>query len=222
MIATHQYVKEKFEEFNRLIFDGKLPPLPIFMSNARTYLGACSCRKKRTWRGRIERYDFKLKITRRYDFPENELEDVIIHEMIHYYIDVNKIKDTSPHGKVFRQMMADINSKYGRHINISRNARNGELKEVVDNTERCHVVAVVTMSDGKVGIKVLPRKKSGIADYYYGAMDSGEVAEIELYACKDAYFNRFPTSSSLKVHFITVNEIIEHLKNARPLYLDFM
>ena len=84
MIATHEYVKEKFGEFNRLFFGGKLPTLPICMSNARTFLGACTYKRKKNWLGKTVLYDFKLKISKRLDLPENDIEDIIIHEMIHY------------------------------------------------------------------------------------------------------------------------------------------
>ena len=38
MKATIPYVEKKFEEFNPLIFDGKLPMLPIELSDAKTFL----------------------------------------------------------------------------------------------------------------------------------------------------------------------------------------
>lgn len=221
MVATHQYVKEKFEEFNRLIFDGKLPPLPICMSNARTFLGACTFKRKRNWMGRTVLYDFKLKINKRLDLPENELEDIIIHEMIHYYIGVNQIKDSSAHGRVFRQMMGDINKRFGRHITISHKTTKEERDASMDKREKWHVVALVTMKNGKTGIKVLPRTKTSIAKYYHGVMRSGEVAEVRLYACKDAYFNRFPASSALRVYYAPSDDISEHLKEANPINITF-
>lgn len=119
MIATIPYIEEKYREFNDLIFEGNLPPVAIQLSRARTFLGMLSSKRKRNWWGKVEHYDFKLKISRYWDLPEREMEDTIIHEMIHYYIAVNKLKDTSSHGKIFRQMMTDINHRFGRNITIS-------------------------------------------------------------------------------------------------------
>lgn len=221
MVATHQYVKDKFEEFNRLIFDGKLPPLPICMSNARTFLGACTFKKKKSWTGRTVLYDFKLKISKRPDLPENELEDIIIHEMIHYYIGVNHIKDSSAHGRVFRQMMGEINSKYDRHITISHKMTREEREMAVDKREKWHVVALVTMKSGRTGIKVLPRTKTSIAKYYHGVMRSGEVAEVRLYVCKDAFFNNFPASAALRVYYPPLDNVKEHLRGATALNITF-
>lgn len=221
MIATHEYVKEKFGEFNRLIFGGKLPTLPICMSNARTFLGACTYKRKKNWLGKTVLYDFKLKISKRLDLPENEIEDIIIHEMIHYYIAINKMKDSSAHGSLFRQMMNDINTKYGRHITISHKMTSEQHLASADKTEKWHVVAVVSMKNGKTGVKVLPRTKSGIAKYHNGVMKSGEVDEVKLYICKDAYFNRFPTSSALRVYYPPLEDLSEHLKDAQTLNINF-
>jgi hypothetical protein len=91
MKATIPYVEKKFEEFNQLMFDGKLPKLPIELSDAKTFLGLCVYKKRRTILGRTECYDFKLRISTRIDLVEAEVEDIIIHEMIHYYIGYNNL-----------------------------------------------------------------------------------------------------------------------------------
>ena len=119
MTPTVPYLEAKFDEFNELIFEGKLPKIPVALSKATTYVGICTYKVRRRLFRKPELYNFKLRISTRFDLSEAELEDTIIHEMIHYYMRLNGIKDTSAHGKVFRQMMADINSKYGRHIRIS-------------------------------------------------------------------------------------------------------
>lgn len=52
--------------------------------------------------------------------PENEWEDILIHEMIHYFIAYQGLNDNAPHGKLFREKMNEINTKYHRNISISR------------------------------------------------------------------------------------------------------
>ncbi|MCM1079609.1 MAG: SprT-like domain-containing protein [Bacteroidales bacterium] len=126
MIATVPYIQQKFQEYNTLMFNGKLPELTIRLSKARTLLGQLAFKRKRTWYGRVVHYDFRLRISVRFDLPEDELDDVIIHEMIHYYIIVNKLKDKSAHGPLFRKMMKAINTQYGRNMSISR--KKNELK----------------------------------------------------------------------------------------------
>ena len=84
MNITIPYVKQKFEEFNQQMFAGKLPMLPIRLSDAKTFLGVCTYKKRKGKDGKLEKYDFTLRINTRIDLLEEEVEDTIIHEMIHY------------------------------------------------------------------------------------------------------------------------------------------
>ncbi|NPD80626.1 sprT domain-containing protein [Prevotella sp. PINT] len=131
MVATIPYIEGKFNEYNGLIFNGELPAIPIKLSKAKTSLGQLAFKRRRTWYGRTVYSDFRLRVSTHFDLPENELEDIIIHEMIHYYIFVNRLKDKSAHGPLFRQMMKDINTRYGRNISISR-----KQKELITATKQ--------------------------------------------------------------------------------------
>lgn len=126
MTVTLPFIENKFEEFNALVFGGKLPKPPIKLSKAKTYLGQCAFKRRRNWLGKTRFEDFRLRFSTRYDLSAEEVEDIILHEMIHYYIGVSQLKDTSAHGKIFRQMMADINRTHNRHITISH--RSSSLK----------------------------------------------------------------------------------------------
>ena len=120
MRATIPYIQEKFDTYNALCFEGKLPAVPLKLSRARTFLGRLEYKRKYNFWGRVTKCtDFLMRVSTYYDLPEDQLDDIIIHEMIHYYIAYFCIKDRSAHGPVFRSMMKDINKKYGRHITIS-------------------------------------------------------------------------------------------------------
>lgn len=128
MKATIEFVKEKYQEFNRLIFEDKLPTVPLRVGHARTSLGTCRFNKRRRLLGGYEAYGFRISISDYFDLPQEIIEDTIIHEMIHYYIWHNGIKDTSAHGKEFRRMMKNINSTYNRHLTISYRKPTSQLK----------------------------------------------------------------------------------------------
>ena len=217
--ATIPYVEKKFEEFNHLIFDGKLPKLPIELSDAKTFLGMCVYKRRRTLWGRTECYDFKLRINTRIDLPEAEVEDIIIHEMIHYYIGYNKIVDTSTHGRVFRQMMNTINERYGRHIRISHKPNMEQREQLYGTKERWRIVALVTFKDGQTGIKVLPKIKPKIANYYNAVSRESSVVSVELYMTNNTFFNRYPSSSVLRVHYIDRAEAEKQLDGAEKFEL---
>ena len=220
MKATIPYVEQKFDEFNQLMFGGTLPRIPILLSNAKTFLGQCVYRTRRDRAGNVICYDFRLRISVRLDMPENEVEDTIIHEMIHYYIHYNQLKDNSAHGSLFRKMMDDINRRFHRNITIAHRSTKEQSEELVDTRQRYHVVAVVTFHDGKVGIKVLPRILQRIVNYYNQVSSVKEVLGVQLYMSNDIFFNRYPNSSALKVHYLDAETIHEHLRNAERMECD--
>ena len=194
MIPTKLIAEQKFAEFNALIFQGKLPQIPIYMSNAKGFLGKFVFRRKRSWLMGERISDMHLRINTRYDMSERELEDTIIHEMIHYYIAYNNIKDSSAHGRVFRQMMAEINEQYGREITISHRKSDEPLVDTAQNRKKWHVVAVVDFNDGRRGVK-----------------------EVKLVWSLDMMFNKFPVSKSLKVHIVDRQALEEALKESVAL-----
>lgn len=220
MDITIPYIKQKFEEYNRQIFAGKLPLPPIRLSNAKSFLGVCAYKKRRAKDGRVEKYDFSIRINTRIDLSEREVEDTIIHEMIHYYIGINQWEDTSAHGQIFRRIMNDINRKHGRHITISHKSTGGQRAQAADLRQRYHVIAVVDFHDGRTGFKVLPRVLPSILKYYNGVLSSRKVTGIRLFMSKDVFFNRFPNSSSFTVHIHERQEIMAHLADAERMECD--
>lgn len=120
MIPTIEYIQVRFDEFNVLFFNGSLPPLPIKLSNARSFLGKLCYKKQRRWLfGEYYNSNFVLRINTRMDLPQELVDDTILHEMIHYYIAVNQLRDARTHGPLFRREMKRINETGGRHISIS-------------------------------------------------------------------------------------------------------
>ncbi len=220
MEITVPYIQGKFNEFNEMIFGGKLPPIPVRLSDAKTFLGQIAYKKRRLPDGRIERSDFVLRINTRISLSERELEDTIIHEMIHYCIYVNKIEDTSAHGKAFVQLMNLINTRFGRHITITHDGSAVQKAQAVDKRARYHVIAVVTFHDGRTGIKVLPRVVQSILKYYNGTLSVPEVKEVKLYMSNNPFFNQYPNSSAFKVYWLSQDEITTQLKGAQHMPCD--
>ena len=216
MKADLEYVKEKFREFNVRMFDGKLPEPPISITNAKTYFGVCAFRKHRKWHGKLEYSDFKIRISRRFDLPQDEIDDTIIHEMIHYWIGLFSPADMPGHSPLFREMMADINERFGRHISVSHRLSAEQQEQAIDNRPKKHIVARVVLKDGRTGIKVIPCMERHIRRYRRGMMASGKVSSIEFYQTTDPFFNRFPSSSAFTVYFPDPDAISAHLPNNKP------
>lgn len=213
MIPTIEYVQQKFREFNVTMFDGRLPEPPISITNAKTYLGVCAFRKHRKWHGRLEYSDFKIRISWRFDLPQDEIDDTIIHEMIHYYIGLFSPADMPGHSVLFRSMMADINERFGRHISVSHRLSAEQQEQATDNRPKKHIVAKVVLKDGRTGIKVIPCMERHIRRYRRGMMASGKVSSIEFFQTTDPFFNRFPSSSAFTVYFLEPDVIDSHLQD---------
>jgi len=120
MFPTIPYIQSCFDKYNVRFFGNTLLPIPIKLSNARTFLGKVTFTRRRSWLfGPVRNENFVLRINTRLDLPEELVQDTILHEMIHYYIALNHLRDTSTHGRLFRQLMKRINAEGNRHISIS-------------------------------------------------------------------------------------------------------
>lgn len=215
MIATLDFLVKRFETFNHAYFDGALPPVPIKLGRAVRSLGSCTYKKRRKWFGKLEYYDFCLHISTRYDLPEEELEDILLHEMIHYEILVNQLQDTSAHGRLFRARMKQFNEQYGRHISVSH--RHALPPVATPKDRKPQVVALVHMKNGRIGVKRLPASLQRINAYRRGLLHSGEVVSVDFYLTDDPYFLRFPRSSALNIFFPADPDLPAHFTAARLL-----
>ncbi|NLV52401.1 MAG: SprT family zinc-dependent metalloprotease [Bacteroidales bacterium] len=210
MKATKEYVTNKFLEYNELCFEGKLSLPEIKMVRTRKSLGHVKCMKRRKLNGTWEFYDFKFCISTVLDQPEEEVEDTIIHEMIHYYILSNQIQDTSAHGKVFRQIMKTINTKYGKHISISRKKTKEEYDQ--DLQIRQHIVCVAHLKNQNYGVMVTARTRLFLL--WTTLENLPEVESFHWYITTDPFFNRFPRSLTLRLYKVAEEDIKEHLQGA--------
>lgn len=201
MIPTIPYIQSRFDEFNARYFNGSLPPVPIKLSHAKGFLGKLTFtrRKQGLFRG-YRNEDFVLRINARIDLPEELVQDTILHEMIHYYIAVNNLKDSSTHGALFRREMARINAEGGRHITVSHRLTETERAQAVVHKTR--MVAVVHFKDGKTGVKVVPNRREHVLYWQRMALRRFAIDKIEWHLTDDDYFAKFPSSVAMKIYLI--------------------
>lgn len=219
---TLEYIQQKFDHYNRLIFCGRLPRIPIRLSNAKTYLGQCVSRVITLPDGRKEHTDFELRISTRLDLAPDTIDDTIIHEMIHYFIHYNGLHDTSAHGPLFRSLMHSINIAHGRKLTISHRSTPDE-RASADSAPRWHVIAILRLNDpdpDKIGVKVLPRTTDKIIQYYHRVLAAPQVASIDLYLHSAPFFNRYPVSAAMRYHPASLSEVTPHLADARRLTVE--
>lgn len=212
-MVTLEFLNQKFDELNELCFSGELPQVTIRLSKARTYLGQLGFKRRHPLFGKTQYYDFVLRISTRLEQTEEEIIDTLLHEMIHLYITSRQLKDSSSHGKIFRQMMNDLNQRFGRHIAISHRKTKDELNR--DTQRRQHLVCVSTLASGERGITIAA--KSRLLLLWDQIPRIPEIVSQAWYVSYDPYFNRFPRALTPKVYRVSAPDLDLHLKAARPL-----
>lgn len=213
MIATLDYIKRKFDEYNTMMFGGRLQPLPFKLSSARTFLGAVTCRRKINADGTRHYYDFEFVISTKVDLPEDVVEDIIIHEMIHYWIFSNQMQDNGPHGDIFKKKMQEINMRFGRNISVAHKRTKADMDN--DTETRQHLICISKMRSNQLGITIA--NKSKLFMLWDELPKVQQVVECHWYSSLDPFYNRFPRSSSLKIYHISRNDLEEHCQDFKPL-----
>ena len=187
-----------FDTFNRQYFNGELPLPRLALGNSRTRLGSMSCRRRRTLTGwRFS--DFAIRLSTYYDCTERELQTVLLHEMIHYYIAYNGISDTSAHGPAFRTLMERLNSCHGWGIKVRTDTR--RWAAAVEQEPQCRLVLALTMADGKHFLTVVNRR-------YRDAIEckvrrTRDIASHRWVETSDEYFSDFPAVRSLRARRVS-------------------
>jgi hypothetical protein len=214
MIVTIAYLRNRFELFNTQYFADRLPVPILKVSNARTMLGCLRYKKERRILGRTRFSGFTLSISAFYDLPQEEIDDTILHEMIHLYILSRNIKDDSPHGRMFRQIMHELNSRFGRHITVSHR---GRLRQA-EKKQTQNIIAVTQFCDGSVGVTRPSMSRifeiNRTLPLYY------KVKSIDWYNSRHPYFNSFPRSLKPKIYKADTETLQTALADAIPLKFD--
>lgn len=208
MTITLPMLSDRFNRFNELIFGGRLPRIPLRISNAPTRAGSFSHRTLRPMRADAV-HRRVISISRAFDLPEDALDDVIIHEMIHYWIDLYGPKER-PHGPAFRAMMAEINRTHNRHITVT-------VAAAPKTTAKIHIVCVATLPDGRIGI-VLPAR-SRLMQMYRDIPRLFSTVRYVWYASSHPYFSRFPKALLPKLYLADPEALDAALSDAREIDL---
>lgn len=213
MIAEANYIKRRFNYFNALYFNSQLPDVPVKISHAHSYVGQFYCGDRHHIFDKACFSNSFFRFSDAFDIDEDELDDVILHEMIHLYIKHFGIKDNAPHGNRFRSVMNMLNEKYGRHIRISIRGLNACAPRTIKRVPR--FVCVALMSDGRVGITVAARSR--VFSIWRAFERSSSVKRARWFLSDDPFFASIPKAIRPKVYFLPAEKVEVHLAGAKPL-----
>lgn len=215
MTPTVEYVQKKIDEFNELVFSSALPPITVKISKARTYLGKLQYQTRRNFWSKQTNCGYVMYISAIFDLPEREQEDIILHEMIHYFIAYTGQKDTSAHGKLFRMYMDRINKDFGRNI-VIRHKHDANLVAASQNKIiRTNYLCFSVLKIGKLGITSCAKSK--ISEMKRELPRHYPIDRMFWCTSQDPFFNGYPRSRTPKIYKITVEELDPHMKNVTPL-----
>lgn len=124
------------------------------------------------------------------DFNPLFLDSILVHEMIHQYVFQNKIKDTSTHGKVFRNFMAKINQEFRGRLSINISDHN-PLVPLTGPGNKLHSL-VLSFTDSHCYCCVInPNKVETFDKILKKLKKAGQIKQYVWATSNDMYFERF-------------------------------
>ena len=210
MELTVKILREWFHQFNAAYFESELPEPKLLVSKSRTQLGQFSCRRVR--KGLFSGYKtvgYTIKVSEFYDMQEREYQQTLLHEMIHYYIAFTGAKDTSPHGRLFRELMARLNAVGGWHITVS--SRTGQYQVRQQAVETQYLLMLLTTTDGKHYVSVVNPSFRKFIEHQ--AAQSPQVTTCQWVVSRDTRYATWPKTRSLRGRRITEVEYLQIIHN---------
>lgn len=207
-------MEEWFRCFDHDYFGGKLPVPELGLTRAKTRLGQLAYKRATHW-GRTKLYDFKLSMSTYYDMTDRQAKSVLLHEMIHYIIGFTGLKDTAPHGIVFRGVMDNLNRKYGWDIRVMTSTKGWKVSERVEERQKAkgpqtYLMLAIEMQDGK---HYLSRVNPSFARRIESKLSLvRELRSHRWYTTQEPYFEDYPQVRSLRGRRISKSDF-EKLRN---------
>lgn len=208
------WLKTNFMRFNTQYFDGMLPLPRLRVGRSRTQLGTMSCKRKTSW-GRTKLYDFTISLSNYYDQTEHQFQSVLLHEMIHLSITISGVKDTSPHGVVFRGLMQRLN-RDGWDIQIMTKTR--DYTKAYTGTATViaqYIVLALEMNDGKRFLSSVNPKF--VRDINRQLKMVPQISHFAWFTTSDRWFETMPKVRSLRGRRVTAEVFQAKTQAMKPI-----
>lgn len=206
---TIEHLRGIFAALNATFFGSTLPEPRFLLTRSRTILGQFRCIHKPFGKGTK---DHTIKVSTYYEMSEEQLRDIVAHEMIHYHIALNGLKDTSPHGRIFRREMARLNAA-GLNISIRTDTSQWTVAGRSHKHER--LVMALTTSDGKYMLTVANPKYAQMMSRR--ARNCRDVVTWQWFFTDDDRFASYSVVRSLRGRFVTRDEFERQTSAMKPL-----
>lgn len=114
MVANLGNMAETFDRYNILYFEGKLPAPQFDLLHSFRTCGYFQYTKGGWFDKTL--YDPTIFITDYYDFTEGQFKDIMVHEMIHYYLAYFGLDKSCSHGRKFKKMAKRLNQSFNLNV----------------------------------------------------------------------------------------------------------
>lgn len=206
-------MEQWFTTFNEQYFDCVLPLPRLALSRSKTRLGSMSCKRvTRLLRG-TKFSDFTIRLSNYYDLSERDFQNILLHEMIHYHIAYTGVKDSSPHGVVFRRMAEVFNRKYGWNIKVTGSTRG--TKPAKPQPDREFLVLALLLDSGEHLFSVVNPRYAHEIDCNIRCVS--RVKSFNWYTTCDRYFMEFPRVRSLRGRRVSMEVYEEKTAEMTPI-----
>jgi hypothetical protein len=197
MVVTRNWIVENYNKYNDLIFLGALPKIDVLHFNVEVNHSKCAfglcCTRYRN--GKV--LSRTIKMSNYLDRTEADLVDTLVHEMIHLYIGVKNMKDTSPHGVIFKRIMRELNAKYDLHMSVRKKTDITEGRPNIANpTNEVSTIFTLECKDGRYFISKANEKYINSIDRE--AKRWSGCKDIRWYKSKDPIFNEWAKVRKLR------------------------
>ena len=200
--GRHLYWRKRIGDAGIWDASGFKPVKFIVRKRSKTYDGLF-CRKRIVvgpewgWEDQIIFYQQYADISAR------EIDDTLVHEMIHQYIYQNGINDSGMHGKVFKELMCSINQAFEGELTIRVS---GGIKERRGPGDALHRLILVYKENGVcLCCKVNPNKADMFMSIIGEHRDEWKIKKYELCESNDRYFDSF-TACTRRLHGVRMTE----------------
>lgn len=206
-MLTITQIEDLFHHFNARYFNCELPTVTIKYCNAKGYNGIFNPRKDKYGRCTI-------KINRYYDIDDYNVENILIHEMIHLWQYVNNHFDI--HGKSFKYMMNIINSQGQHRISIVDRNRYNTVKRT---NKVWYIILFKYYGQNSIckfsSLESMYRFSKKMKTNYYG------ITDMTMYSASHEYLDKI-TTSVRKLHCYHISSHFlntEILPNCKKEYI---
>lgn len=121
MEITVNLLAEKFRDYNKAYFKNRLYTPEFKIVHKFSWFGRFSCLKI-SKKGKPQ--DPRIEISDFYVFDEDFLRDVLVHEMLHFYLALRHEDIEITHGEAFVRHMENLNKTYGLNIQVEYKKNN--------------------------------------------------------------------------------------------------